>query len=223
MGALNLGLSRPMGQMRLCVECAVIRERVGTHSSAADKLPATTDISGPQEGSAHLATAIEGCIAHGVLCRRVLLWPLISCCGPQTRSQSVPLAPICLCLLVLPPAPSSAHSARTLVHVQVHVHVHIRTALPTSFLLSSGVFVLVLVLVMGCWLIVHVRLPLLCPAALQPAPHHAAWSRTGQPILSVPGPPPGRKSGSRTEPALHSKLATPSHHSPSARLCVKRL
>lgn len=62
-----------------------------------------------------------------------------------------------------------------------------------------------------------------CPAALQPAPHHAAWSGTGQPILSVPGPPPGRKTGSRTEPALHSKLATPSHHSPSARLCVKRL
>lgn len=157
----------------------------------------------------------------GFCCR---VWPLISCCGPQTQSQSGAPGPHLSVSVGSTPAPSSAHSARTLVHVHDHVHVHIRTALTTSFLFSFRV--LVLVLVMGCWLIVRVRLPLLCPAALLPCSQHRtmrAWSGTGQPILSVPRPPPGRKSGSRTGPALHLKLATRPHRSPSARLCVKRL
>lgn len=42
-----------------------------------------------------LATAIEGCITHGVCCR---VRPLISCCGPQTQESECPWPPsACVC------------------------------------------------------------------------------------------------------------------------------
>lgn len=74
--ALNLGLSRPMGQMRLCVDCAVIRERVGTHSHAA----ATTDIT-----SSPLRTylgAPRRICAFGHCHRRLhCTWGFVAVCG----------------------------------------------------------------------------------------------------------------------------------------------
>lgn len=74
--ALNLGLSRPMGQMRLCFDCAVICERVGTHSHAA----ATTDIT-----SSPLRTylgAPRRICAFGHCHRRLhRTWGFVAVCG----------------------------------------------------------------------------------------------------------------------------------------------
>lgn len=205
------------GQMRLCFKRAVIRGCVDTHLDA----PATTDISqaqpccsrvhlsrGPKEGSARWATAIEGCITHGDCCP---VWLLISsCCGPQTQNHSAP-GPHLSVSVGSTPAPSSAHSAHTLVHAHVHIHVrvHIRTALTPSFLLSFRLLVLALVLVLVMLLVDSLcpsaSLVPCYPAALLPALHRAAWSGTGQPILSVSRPPPGRIwLGDGTSPPLQA-------------------
>lgn len=132
----------------------------------------------------------------GVCC---LVWPLISCCGPQTQSQSAP-GPHLPVSVGSTPAPSSAHSARTLVHVHI---------LP---LLFSCVGVGDEVLVMRCWFMAHVRLPVLCPAALLPVPHHAGvvkdWTaHPVRPQSPVPSPPPlqpGNLARRRHQPSTSS-------------------
>lgn len=120
----------------------------------------------------------------GVCCR---VWPLISCCGRPPGSESeCPWPPsACVCwfypgalLSPLRPHPCPCPCPCPCPHP--HRLTHILPLLCACVGVGDGVLV-----DSPC----PPASPLpCCPAALQPAPHHAAWSGTGQPILCVPSP-----------------------------------